>query len=134
MYINRRPIDFIPIIKAVLSEFYKKYNNNTHYAVILNLKLDHNKIDVNLTPNKREIFIRREILDKIVKDLKEQIVEKVIEDIPTLNSFQDKKASQNQTPSTQPSILEQFSKAPNSDFFPRKTISFPIHRREEDPK
>lgn len=30
-------------------------------------------MDVNLTPNKREVFIRKEVLEKIVKDLKEKI-------------------------------------------------------------
>jgi DNA mismatch repair ATPase MutL len=35
-------------------------------------------MDVNLTPNKREVLIRKEILEKVVKDLKEKITEKVI--------------------------------------------------------
>lgn len=53
MFLNRRPIDPIPLILAALNEIYKKYNKNTKYAFVINLKLDHNDIDVNLTPNKR---------------------------------------------------------------------------------
>lgn len=33
-----------------MNEIYKKYNNNTKYAFIVNLKLEHQQIDLNLTP------------------------------------------------------------------------------------
>ena len=81
LFLNRRPIDVVTAIQAALNEAYKKYNNNTKFAFLINLKLDHSKIDINLTPNKREIFIRKEVLEKIVKDVREQIVEKVVEEI-----------------------------------------------------
>lgn len=108
---------------------YKKYNSSAKYAFLINLELDHTKIDVNLTPNKRKIFIRKEILEKILKQLKEQISQKVIEDIPSLNNFEDKKKnSQNDVITySQPSIIEHLSKADNLN--ERKTISFPINRR-----
>ena len=62
MFLNRRPIDSIPTILSALNEMYKKYNKNTKYAFVIDLKLEHTEIDVNLTPNKREVFIRKNTL------------------------------------------------------------------------
>lgn len=73
MYLNKRPIDVINVLLLTFNEIYRKYNNNTKYAFIINFKLRHDMMDVNLTPNKREVFIRKEILEKIVKDLREKI-------------------------------------------------------------
>ena len=87
-FVNRRPIDPLPAILNALNDIYKKYNNNTKYAFILNLKLHHDQIDLNLSPNKREIFVRKVTLDKIIESLKEEIAKKVIEDIPVLSKSQ----------------------------------------------
>lgn len=53
LYLNRRPIDVVPLIQSAFNEMYKKYNSSAKYAFLINLELDHTKIDVNLTPNKR---------------------------------------------------------------------------------
>lgn len=65
-YLNSRPIDSIPKIISVLDDFYKKYNRSTKYIDVINILLPWDTYDVNLTPNKREIFIKEQLLTKIV--------------------------------------------------------------------
>lgn len=110
-----------------MNEIYKKYNNNTKYAFIVNLKLEHQQIDLNLTPNKREIFVRKNILEGIVENLKKSILEKVVEEIPTLNSFQEKMDKKSrQTMPAQPSVFSQQALIESN---PRKTVYFPVSRQ-----
>lgn len=103
-----------------MNEIYKKYNNNTKYAFVLNLKLDHQHIDVNLSPNKREIFIRKNVLDNIIEQLRKEIIEHVIEDVPTLSNYQEKKDAS--FAATQ--RIE--DKSQREEGYERKTISFPL--------
>ena len=69
----------MPLLVTGLNEVYKKYNHSTKYISVLNLKLSHQHLDLNLTPNKREIFVRKNILEKLIEELKEEIVQKVVE-------------------------------------------------------
>ncbi len=50
----------------MLDDFYKKYNRSTKYIDVINILLPWDTYDVNLTPNKREIFIKEHLLTKIV--------------------------------------------------------------------
>jgi len=61
-FVNRRPIDPISQLLNLFDEIYKKNNHSTKYAFILNLKIEQNQIDVNLSPNKREVLIRKPLL------------------------------------------------------------------------
>ena len=80
----------MPLILTNLNEVYKRYNHNTKYAFIINLKLGSQHLDLNLTPNKREVFVRRNILEGIVAELKKDIVGKIGEEVPNLSKFQEK--------------------------------------------
>jgi DNA mismatch repair protein PMS2 len=58
-FINRRPVNPIKEICRIFDGYYKKYNPYTKYVFFLNLKVEPNEIDVNLSPNKRDIFIKK---------------------------------------------------------------------------
>ncbi|XP_055534971.1 mismatch repair endonuclease PMS2 [Wyeomyia smithii] len=58
-YINSRPCEPVQIIKLI-NETYHKYNTNQNPFVYLNLKMDRSDVDVNLTPDKRQILVNNE--------------------------------------------------------------------------
>lgn len=60
-FINGRPCEPTKIIKLV-NEIYKQFNHNQYPFVFLNLKLETHQIDVNVTPDKRQIFLEKEKL------------------------------------------------------------------------
>jgi DNA mismatch repair ATPase MutL len=97
LFVNRRPVDVQPALLAVLNEIYRKYNSGTRYAFVLNLKLEHQQIDVNLSPNKREVFIRKTALEGIVEQLRREIGLQVGDEVPVLASFQERKSKGSQS-------------------------------------
>ncbi|XP_055629614.1 mismatch repair endonuclease PMS2 [Toxorhynchites rutilus septentrionalis] len=58
-FVNSRPCEPKQIIKLV-NETYHKYNANQSPFVFLNLKMDRGDVDVNLTPDKRQILLNNE--------------------------------------------------------------------------
>ena len=60
-YVNGRPCDLLKISK-VINHTYHKYNNKQYPFVFLNLKLNQECADVNVTPDKRKIFFTQEQL------------------------------------------------------------------------
>ncbi|XP_018397307.1 PREDICTED: mismatch repair endonuclease PMS2 [Cyphomyrmex costatus] len=60
-YVNGRPCDLTKISKLVNS-VYHKYNNKQYPFVFFNIKLDRQCADVNVTPDKRTIFVTQERL------------------------------------------------------------------------
>lgn len=84
-------------------------------------------IDLNLSPNKREIFVRKKVLDEICEELKKAIVEKVVEEIPTLSSFQDKQETKSrQSLPAQPTPFLGLPQPRIDGRNPKKTIFYPI--------
>ncbi|RLU15582.1 hypothetical protein DMN91_012576 [Ooceraea biroi] len=60
-YVNGRPCDLTKVSRLVNS-VYHKYNNKQYPFVFLNIKLDRQCADVNVTPDKRTIFFTQERL------------------------------------------------------------------------
>ncbi|XP_014469708.1 PREDICTED: mismatch repair endonuclease PMS2 [Dinoponera quadriceps] len=60
-YVNGRPCDLTKVSKLV-NNVYHKYNNKQYPFVFLNIKLDRQSADVNVTPDKRTIFFTQERL------------------------------------------------------------------------
>ncbi|XP_031844986.1 mismatch repair endonuclease PMS2 isoform X2 [Nomia melanderi] len=60
-YINGRPCDLIKISKLI-NHIYHKYNNKQYPFIFLNLKLNKQSTDINVTPDKRTIFCTQEHL------------------------------------------------------------------------
>lgn len=66
-YVNSRPVEPRAIIKLV-NEVYRRYNMHQFPFVFINLKMDQSDVDVNLTPDKRQVLVNNEkILQLAVK-------------------------------------------------------------------
>ncbi|KAI5645502.1 histidine kinase-, DNA gyrase b-, and HSP90-like ATPase domain-containing protein [Phthorimaea operculella] len=77
-YVNSRPCEPTKIMKLV-NEIYKQYNPNQYPFVFLNVNMERTSVDVNVTPDKRKIFLTQE---KIVLDVLKNSMLKVYESIP----------------------------------------------------
>eukprot|EP00252_Welwitschia_mirabilis_P022071 TRINITY_DN5854_c0_g1_i1.p1 TRINITY_DN5854_c0_g1~~TRINITY_DN5854_c0_g1_i1.p1 ORF type:complete len:745 (+),score=175.22 TRINITY_DN5854_c0_g1_i1:646-2880(+) len=58
-YINGRPVDYSKIAK-ILNEIYKSYNSQQYPIAILNFILPTSSYDVNVTPDKRKVYLHNE--------------------------------------------------------------------------
>ena len=68
-YINGRPIEPLKGLMKVFNEIYRRFNSNCKYFFVLNLLLESEYLDINLSPDKREIFIKDErSFYKIIKE------------------------------------------------------------------
>lgn len=66
-FINNRPCDF-PKLARVVNEVYHSYNTHQYPFVFLNMILNKDYVDINVTPDKRQIMVQQEnILLVIVK-------------------------------------------------------------------
>nr|XP_033330669.1 mismatch repair endonuclease PMS2-like [Megalopta genalis] len=61
LYINGRPCNLTKISKLI-NHIYHKYNNKQYPFIFLNLKLNKQSTDINVTPDKRTIFCTQERL------------------------------------------------------------------------
>lgn len=60
-YVNSRPCD-LPKLMKLINEVYRQFNSNQYPFIYLNIFMQKNEIDVNVTPDKRQIFIAKEKL------------------------------------------------------------------------
>ncbi|XP_045461969.1 mismatch repair endonuclease PMS2 [Harmonia axyridis] len=60
-YVNSRPVEPTKIIKLV-NQIYKQFNVNQYPFVYLNILVKSSIVDVNVTPDKRQIFLEKEKL------------------------------------------------------------------------
>ncbi|KAL4715860.1 hypothetical protein ACJJTC_014592 [Scirpophaga incertulas] len=77
-YVNSRPCEPPKIIKVV-NEIYKQYNPNQYPFVFINVNIDKSSIDLNVTPDKRKIFLTKE---KVILDVLKKSLDKLFEKIP----------------------------------------------------
>ncbi|KAH9498232.1 Mismatch repair endonuclease pms2 [Bulinus truncatus] len=59
IFINRRPCDSSKILKVV-NEVYHGYNRHQYPFIVLCISMDKESVDVNVTPDKRQIFLEGE--------------------------------------------------------------------------
>lgn len=71
-YINSRPCEPTKVMKLV-NEIYRQYNGNQYPFVYLNILINRNHTDINVTPDKRQIFLDNENL--LLAILKSSLVE-----------------------------------------------------------
>ncbi|XP_032229568.2 mismatch repair endonuclease PMS2 [Nematostella vectensis] len=60
-FINKRPCD-LPKVSRVVSEVYHMYNRHQSPFVMLDISLKRDAVDVNVTPDKRQVFLQQETL------------------------------------------------------------------------
>ncbi|XP_075224160.1 mismatch repair endonuclease PMS2 [Lycorma delicatula] len=82
-YINSRPCEPSKVIKVV-NEVYHQYNLHQSPFVFLNIKVPRDSVDVNVTPDKRQIFLDQE---KILLDIIKESLQKLYEYIPSTFSM-----------------------------------------------
>ncbi|CAL1528442.1 unnamed protein product [Lymnaea stagnalis] len=61
IFINKRPCDSAKILK-IINEVYHSYNRHQTPFIALNISMDKETVDVNVTPDKRQIFMEGERL------------------------------------------------------------------------
>ncbi|XP_012939969.1 mismatch repair endonuclease PMS2 [Aplysia californica] len=59
IFINKRPCDAVKIVKLV-NEVYHMYNRHQNPFISLNISMSKESVDVNVTPDKRQIFVEGE--------------------------------------------------------------------------
>ncbi|XP_068723012.1 mismatch repair endonuclease PMS2-like [Montipora capricornis] len=59
LYINKRPCDLVKVSRIV-NEMYHMYNRHQYPFVLLDISLARDGVDVNVTPDKRQVFVQEE--------------------------------------------------------------------------
>uniref|UniRef100_A0A0A9XI24 Mismatch repair endonuclease PMS2 n=1 Tax=Lygus hesperus TaxID=30085 RepID=A0A0A9XI24_LYGHE len=88
-FINSRPCDPSKISKVV-NEVYHQYNIHQYPFVYLNIKVSRDSVDVNVTPDKRQLFLDNE---KVLISIVKASLERIYKSIPstfTLNNISTK--------------------------------------------
>ncbi|XP_053936535.1 mismatch repair endonuclease PMS2 [Cuculus canorus] len=81
-FINQRPCDPAKVVKLV-NEVYHLYNKQQYPFVVLNICVDSECIDINVTPDKRQILLQEEKL--LLAILKTSLMEMFGSDVNKLN-------------------------------------------------
>ncbi|XP_045517260.1 mismatch repair endonuclease PMS2 isoform X1 [Pieris brassicae] len=122
-YVNSRPCEPTKIIKLV-NEIYKQYNSNQYPFVFLNIIIDRVTVDVNVTPDKRKVFLTKE---KAILDVVKASLIKLFENIPStlkLNSTFSEDHSKVIVPNlSQPRIFNSFMQQFNKNDEGRTNLS-----------
>ncbi|CAH0729605.1 unnamed protein product, partial [Brenthis ino] len=107
-YVNSRPCEPTKVIKLV-NEIYRQYNGNQYPFVFLNINIERLSVDVNVTPDKRKVFLTKE---KAILDVLKTSLLKLFEDIPrTLKVEASNILSQKIEPELkQPRVFQSFIK------------------------
>ncbi|XP_061848338.1 mismatch repair endonuclease PMS2 [Colius striatus] len=81
-FINQRPCDPAKVVKLV-NEVYHLYNKHQYPFVVLNICVDSQCVDINVTPDKRQILLQEEKL--LLAILKASLTEMFASDVNKLN-------------------------------------------------
>ena len=72
-YLNSRPIDLPRKFKSLMNEMYKLYNASASVTLIWNILVEDDNYDINVSPDKREVFIKNE--NEALEELKTQLTQ-----------------------------------------------------------
>lgn len=78
-YINSRPCEPMKIMKLI-NEVYRQLNPHQYPFVFLNVTMDGSLVDVNVTPDKRKVFLAKE---KLIMNVLKMSLGKLFEHIPS---------------------------------------------------
>ncbi|XP_071616530.1 mismatch repair endonuclease PMS2 [Heliangelus exortis] len=140
-FINQRPCDPAKVVKLV-NEVYHLYNKHQYPFVVLNICVDSECVDINVTPDKRQILLQEEKL--LLAILKTSLVEMFGRDVNKLNVSQKllditdnlKKTSPEETEKSQVEMLADSETENPSAEVKRMTLarlreSFSLHQTTE---
>lgn len=85
-FINQRPCDPAKVVKLV-NEVYHLYNKHQYPFIVLNICVDSECVDINVTPDKRQILLQEEKL--LLAILKTSLIEMFGSDVNKLNVNQN---------------------------------------------
>uniref|UniRef100_A0A182WLI7 MutL C-terminal dimerisation domain-containing protein n=1 Tax=Anopheles minimus TaxID=112268 RepID=A0A182WLI7_9DIPT len=88
-FINSRPCEPKQISKLI-NDTYHRYNVNQYPFVYLNLMLDRSEVDVNLTPDKRQVLVNNE---KILMLALKKSIRKTFDSVPSSFKLQNQNLS-----------------------------------------
>ncbi|XP_047534696.1 mismatch repair endonuclease PMS2 isoform X2 [Vanessa atalanta] len=77
-FVNSRPCEPTKVIKLV-NEIYRQYNPNQYPFIFLNINVERISVDVNVTPDKRKVFLTKE---KFILDVLKASLAKLFENVP----------------------------------------------------
>ncbi|XP_050672074.1 mismatch repair endonuclease PMS2 isoform X1 [Leptidea sinapis] len=77
-YVNSRPCEPVKVMKLV-NEIYKQFNVNQYPFIFLNINIERVTVDINLSPDKRKVFLTKE---KAILDVIKASISKLFESIP----------------------------------------------------
>lgn len=83
-FLNCRPIEMPRKMKTLVGELYKQYNPAANVHIIWNILVEENNYDINVSPDKREVFIKNET--EVLAELKIQLVQ-FFEDIQRVKAY-----------------------------------------------
>ena len=78
LFINSRPCDHVKMTK-IINQVYHSHNRHQFPLVCLNILTERDTVDVNITPDKRQIFLTQE---KYLLELVKKTLERMYEDAP----------------------------------------------------
>lgn len=77
-FVNSRPCEPSKVMKTI-NEIYRQYNPGQYPFVFLNINIERTSVDVNVTPDKRKVFLTKE---KILLEVLKNSLLKLFENIP----------------------------------------------------
>lgn len=96
IYINSRPCEPKKILK-IINEMYSRYNSNQNPFVYLNIIVKRSDVDVNITPDKRQLLLHNENLLLLVL---KACLSKTFSNVPSVYKMQNVNLSTNKTENT----------------------------------
>ncbi|CDW77338.1 mismatch repair endonuclease pms2-like [Stylonychia lemnae] len=92
-YLNKRPIDMPRKFKQLFSEIYKIYNPSTNPIIVMNIDVEDNNYDINVSPDKRDVFLKNE--EDVIQALRIEL-QQFFENIQRTKAYDSFQAPQSQ--------------------------------------
>ncbi|CXH88903.1 DNA mismatch repair protein PMS1, putative [Plasmodium berghei] len=71
-YMNSRPIHVIKNVNKIINTIYREFNSRLYPIIICNILSDSKNIDINVTPDKREVFFTFE--NELCEEIKTELI------------------------------------------------------------
>lgn len=124
IYINSRPCEPKKILKTI-NEMYHRYNSNQSPFVYLNIIVQRSDVDVNITPDKRQLMLNNEnVLLLVLKTC----LSKTFGNVPSTFKMQNLDLSSNKS-----ETISEMDTIPNSKAFSQMLSQWKLTGRTDNP-